>query len=319
MKNPVFFDLLCRASEVMRRKSEQHSDHIFVVDAIAKMVRSAALFLFEDIPHHRFKVIPESKLEFFREHLYLPFPVVALEDRATATLLADIDTTNRDANRGSSVQRRFIDVFPLSLDLLEEDAFNDAPEILQAMREHSARFPPRTVMISFGFVGYKEIRSSDFLVDGRLSAAFVYSAHTDELSRFSYDSSEDFHRKVLRNVGQSLQWLFILDDPDTFILESSPVSLEKRKFHPDHIPRGTERSTYSLLRPREIRARLGLADPKSSGHAKPVPHERRRHMRRLMSERFTHQKGKLIPVQSCWVGPSEAQVGKRRYRVILDH
>ena len=70
---------------------------------------------------------------------------------------------------------------------------------------------------------------------------------------------------ALRNAASALQEIMLLNDPETFILESTPLSAvnpKPVKLKPGQIrrvPRTHERPTYTVLRPHEIRERMKLA------------------------------------------------------------
>ena len=95
---------------------------------------------------------------------------------------------------------------------------------------------------------------------------------------------------ALRNASAALQEVMLLNNPETFILESTPLSALNRKLpklkpgQVRRIPRGHERPTYTILKPHEIRERMGL--PMPVGKRAVQPHERRSHLRTLRSEFF---------------------------------
>jgi hypothetical protein len=129
---------------------------------------------------------------------------------------------------------------------------------------------------------------------------------------------------ALKNAAAALQEVMLLNDPETFILESTPLSAINPKpvrLKPGQIrriPRTHERPTYTILKPHEIRERMKLPTP--VGKRAVAPHERRSHLRTLRSEFFRPaNRGKQILIPASWIGPSESLVGNRRYRVILDH
>ena len=106
-----------------------------------------------------------------------------------------------------------------------------------------------------------------------------------------------------------------INDSSKFIVESSP---KKLRANPKKIPRAHERPQYIVLTPNEIKTRY--IRPKSSGNGTPLKlgHDRRGHYRTYQSERYKAAKGKRQWIDATWVGPTEATVGKRTYRVLLD-
>jgi hypothetical protein len=75
---------------------------------------------------------------------------------------------------------------------------------------------------------------------------------------------------------------------------------------------------FTFLQPVDIRRKLGLEHPgQDRTRNSPVPHERRRHLRRLRKE-SGYKEDRVVPVKACWIGASENMVKGRRYRVRLD-
>jgi hypothetical protein len=72
---------------------------------------------------------------------------------------------------------------------------------------------------------------------------------------------------ALRNSASALQEVMLLNDPETFILESTPLSAEDRKplrLKPGQVRRTSrtnERPSYTILKPHEIRERMKLPMP----------------------------------------------------------
>lgn len=294
---------------------------------IERLVRQAALFWFDDSPDRiSFKHMSKDKFEWLCTNLYLPFPVTAIEDRATLTIFADPDAADRDLLRGCGVERAFVDVLPCGSKNTDVRAYVDPPEVV-----HSVNVGERGLAISLGWVRMEMISKEAFDVAGSVSVSVVLDDEKVQDVVLQDQNDPRFRAmqaSIIRNVGSTMQWLVVLDDPDHFILEDRPLSADRPNPFPkrkawtnweNRIRRAHERPVYTVLRPRDIRHRMGLPEPTAGSHASPMPHERRAHTRRLMSERFTKQKGKTIPVKSSWVGAYENVVGGRRYRVIIDH
>ena len=121
--------------------------------------------------------------------------------------------------------------------------------------------------------------------------------------------------------------MFYFNSPNRFIVEECPIKAmarwkkrkerDRRKNKPvSRIRRRSDRPVYTLLRPKEIRAKLGLPPLESGGPRQP--HERRRHYRTYRDERYVNMRDRTVIIPACWCGPSEACVGNRRYRILLD-
>jgi hypothetical protein len=134
---------------------------------------------------------------------------------------------------------------------------------------------------------------------------------------------------VLGNVNTSLQEVFYFNSPDRFIVEECPIKAmqrwkkrkqrERRKHKGKRrvqVRREHERPVYTLLKPKEIRVKLGLPALAAGGPRRP--HERRRHYRTYRDERYVKMRNKTVVIPASWVGPSEATIGNRRYRILLD-
>lgn len=111
----------------------------------------------------------------------------------------------------------------------------------------------------------------------------------------------------------------IINSPTHFIVEESQTTEKSKKTKKD-IERSDNKPKYIIMTPGEIRKRfIRSADNTDPESTNPVAsHERRGHYRRLQSERFTNARGRIIWIASTWVGPSEAVIGKTRYKVLLD-
>jgi len=106
-----------------------------------------------------------------------------------------------------------------------------------------------------------------------------------------------------------LEYIYELNTLDRFIVE---VTTKKKKRKGGKYTR----PEYILLRPGEIRKKLGIKD--HQGGTKRV-HERRAHLRKYPDdkERFPNAHGKVVQIPAVWVGQSEGTSGNKHYKVIL--
>ena len=104
-----------------------------------------------------------------------------------------------------------------------------------------------------------------------------------------------------------------LNTVDRFIVKSTSVKTSKTKDY----PRFRQQPQYIILKPNEIREKLNLKS--EEGTTKRV-HERRGHVRTYPDDKVKYPKahGKHVWIKASWVGVSEATVGDRHYKVILD-
>lgn len=110
-----------------------------------------------------------------------------------------------------------------------------------------------------------------------------------------------------------------LNTIDRFVLEIKPKKPSKKSLKPGAIPKLADRPEYCLLTPKEIRKYLGT-HAEDTGRVQSV-HERRGHIRTYPDdkERFPNAHGKSIWIDAVWIGESEAIVGNKKYKVILDN
>lgn len=121
----------------------------------------------------------------------------------------------------------------------------------------------------------------------------------------------------MQNAVAALEEVMWFNTPDRFVVERSPdATLKKGKGPP--IPRSQHRPRYILLRPGEIREKLGLGEEPVHDRKSPTPHTRRRHYRTLRSDRYVNKQGTKLLIPATWIGPSEGEFKGRRYRVCLE-
>lgn len=305
----MIFDSLCRISERQTVPPE-----------LRKAVEQARAFRFEFNPHEALpKQYDAEDLSWLMENLYLPFPCIAVEDRASCVVFWDRTEEGQPPLRGAGHERHFIECCDFGKDPVE--AFYDgAPEQREMLNHGCCAVSMGRISLDTHFTHPNQFRvagGTDFtLVMQGDEIVFVSSMPSAEIGEIA--------TAALRNAASGLQEVMLLNDPETFILESTPLSAINRKpvrLKPGQvrrIARTNERSTYTVLKPHEIRERMKL--PMPNGKRAVTPHERRSHLRTLRSEFFRPaNRGRQILIPASWIGPSESVVGNRRYRVVLDH
>jgi len=253
------------------------------------------------------------------DHFFLPFPQVAIEDRATCTFFFD----SKEKQMGLAEPRAFIEVLNLA-GSPDPESFADAgsnivdPEFRQIAKQdglHQLAFGRLfSMQLPEGKTDYTISASVDRLaiINGR--GEIVTSVSSPELQ--ASPEGGRACRAIIGNIASAIEEFLLLNNsPEYFIFETAPA--RPRKTKPGRITRSPDRPRFVPLKPDEIRKVMGIREePGQKG--KRRPHERRRHWRVLKSERFTKKRGQRILVEACWVGPSEAVVGMKRYRVRLD-
>jgi len=179
-------------------------------------------------------------------------------------------------------------------------------------------------LLNLGIIMAFEPQSNRITIHGTLGDLFSFIINPkkkeiiDQTSISETDDSEracGMRRIAFRNWIAAIEELLMLNQPERFILETSPV---KQRKNPKKILRSQDRPIYTILRPAEIRERMKLDTVIVHDRASPRGHERRAYYKTLRSERFVKARGRRLFIPATWVGPSENIHGHRRYRVLLD-
>lgn len=286
--------------DAFARIAEKH-----IGGSVLKDLEASRLFVFPgrgdtDLP----KSYSEDQRMWLHENFFLPFRIVCVEDEESCVLLKDPE----EGARGAAVDRAFVDCIPIG----------DVPGVSDDLKDDGELY-----QINFGTAAYHLVGegTSDlsWMIEGGIRASLyatrkrvVYFASDDALAGF-------VTRKNLHNAGTALQEVMFLNTPDRFILEKSPTQPRRRKGRDKKpVSRSHERPVYTILKPHEIREQMGLPEESAAERTKPRPHERRAHTRTFRAERYKAKRGKTIIIPATWVGPSEAVVKGKRYRVLLD-
>ena len=280
-------------------------------------LEQTALFEFPFRAHEA--VTPGKFCQDDLDHFFLPFPRTAIEDKATCTFLFD----GTEKQVGLSQPRAFIDILSLAGGD-DPAAFNDKQSVLDPEMKQWAKQEGLhqialgrifSLQLPEGKIDYQASACVDriIIVNGRGEIQSDISVHELKVM----PGAQEFCQGIIGNAITSIEELMLINsDPEYFIFEKSPANPRKPKA--GRITRSPDRPRYIPLKPEAIRKVMGLNRSAADTGGGKRPHERRRHWRLLKSERFTHKQGQRVLVDACWVGPSEAIVGKTRYRVRLD-
>ncbi len=128
-------------------------------------------------------------------------------------------------------------------------------------------------------------------------------------NQFIYDVAETA-------AGHALAFLIAVQSPTNFIVEEKAISpLRGKALQRTKVRNLSAKPIYLSLSAEKIRTRYELTRPSGQRGG----HDRRAHLRRLTSNRYTFMQGQLVPVKACWVGPSSGKTPEgREYRVRLD-
>lgn len=297
----MLFDVFCKLAEIS-------GDRFLKCTA-----RNAALFDLPYIPHEILpKSVDEDQYDFLQENFFLPFPITAIEDKASLCILYDLVQDQQGLNE----ERGFVEFMCFGADLK-----NFRPESVPL-------FKPEGMSNAYGLIqGTVKMRATNDRrqeIQGGVLSARLFDSDTGELMdasdmvRGNQTSAEMLTASELRNAKTALEEVMYFNTPERFIVQVTPRVV--RPSNAPKIPRSHERPRYLLLRPHEIRERLGISDEQheKDKRASPNPHPRRKHYRTFRSDRYVKVQGKTITIPATWIGKSEGEVRGRKYKVMLD-
>ena len=124
-------------------------------------------------------------------------------------------------------------------------------------------------------------------------------------------------RHMLSNcIIPAIHGLLEINTIDRFVLEIKDT--KPRIYKDKYIPLIDQRPSYVILHPKEIRKYMKTEHEMTQERR---GHERRAHLRRYPDDpiKFPNAHGKIVKIPSIWVGSTEAVIGKKTYRVVLDY
>jgi len=315
----MLFDKLCGIAE-------KHMPNLLPI------LRDAKIIDFPYVPHEVLNDrLSQDEVDQLRDRFFLPFPVIAIEDKASCVVLWD----SVMKQEGCSEARYFVECLPYSL--RDPSAFDlsvegKAKEELHA-KLHSAASKVEgladAVVVVIGRLDRLQYATTEsFCWSGNVEVAIVANKEKILVSHNTLKNAagaagwDAVNEMSMRNASAAIHEVFMVNSPDRFILEKTTDGVRKaeRKKQGTVLRRSHERPTYTLLKPEQIREKLATAKPDYQEGLRPQfeGHERRRHFRTLRSDRFVHAQGKVLTIPATWVGPTEATSGKTHYRVCLE-
>jgi len=143
----------------------------------------------------------------------------------------------------------------------------------------------------------------------------------DHVSLLPPETAKLHDSATINNVKVAVEELAIMNNPDRFVVErEAPTLRRKGKRGRALIPRAHDRPLYTLLTPKQIWDKFDLeGDQRPTGQTDDRRVWRRRHWRRYRHERYTEER-RAQPqlIDATWVGPTEAELNGRRYKIRLD-
>jgi hypothetical protein len=164
-------------------------------------------------------------------------------------------------------------------------------------------------------LGYIDLNKSAELglIAGHVNKVYAHQAGGKLVEAPCEGMTNEF---FLSCIIPSIKGLVRLNCLDRFIMEIAPAN--KKEYGAKYIPTTVQRPTYILLYPHEIRKYM-RTEHETTG--KRAGHERRAHLRQYPDDitRFPKAHGRVVRIASTWIGSTEAVVGDKKYRVILDY
>lgn len=280
----------------------------------------AKVFMF-DRPAHTINLqYRKEEIELFA----LPFTITCIEDPATAMIFFD----SVENQIGFSSARGFLDIVPIFDDDNMNEYSRNTPEELQIIEKN------RSDLLQLGMTKDTLMIKEGFFINGVWSEKGLVSNYqliriiVCDKNKKLVDGLPDVNGSLLkatestsRNVMAAIEELLLVNSKKNFVLETTP---KNPKTSSKKIPRCHQRPMYSILDARTIRTKMGtLASHEKTlqeGRLRnsPVPHERRRHPRRLSADGGHFKEDRVIIIPACWIGESEKVVGNKIYKVRLD-
>ncbi len=297
------------------------------IPGLVKTVDQARLFHFPGRPHEFLpKEFDDDTIKFLSKQFILPFPCVCVEDTAGAVFLIDF----KKNIKGIDVLRAYIDIVPFHTPASEFGDINrkDEKQYNQLIKEHPEAQKDLFIITAGELEEVKFTSGKHFYSVGSLRRVIVAAAdehrakniilkdatHPNLGMVFDPRMLQQHLEASLKNAMTAVQELLYANTPNKFIMQSRPSKMLKKK--PGKLLRSNQRPMYTILKPNEIR-KLMKININSSGGTRGA-HDRRAHPRTFHSDFYKEMKGKTIMIPATWIGPSQATVGKRHYKVMLD-
>lgn len=287
---------------------------------LRSMLEAAHLFQFPYVAHEVLpKTFEDLEFDFQSKFFVLPFRVVAIEDRSSCVLLWD----DQSEQQGLDVKRWFIELAPLS-SVAAKSWNTDTESVRDSLPEDVRRRVESAWNFSFGWFRVNGTEHVDgrlrYRLEGGVNAYHMLNQDgvMDEGRAFQTVGGDTLGESFLRNAMAAVEEMMVFNRPDRFIVRETPDKL-RAKGGPK-IPRTHERPVYTLLHVHDVRQKLDLPLPTGDRAGGVFVGERRRHVRRYPDDpaRWPKMHGKAIVIPATWVGPSEARVGRRTFKIMLD-
>jgi len=300
---------------------EKYGHHFKKLD-LKEIAREAKLFYLPYIPHEITAQFNFKEMDW--DLFHLPYPITAIEDKTSLIILID----QKENQLGISDFRYVIDFSTYKYgkthehydyrykDNIDFQSSNFLDIIIQEKLESLTIGELRHEKVHFDSGKYElyggiyeaglSKQKKHFTMAVTLNTPIDMNQNTPEV---------EMAKNTSRNASCAIEELGCIYTSNKFILKTSPTAPQKKG---KKIPRSNSRPIFSILSPKEIRETMQIEHPQSDKKRNsPVPHERRRHFRRLRKE-SGYKEDKIIVVNATWIGTSEKTIGNKRYKVMLN-
>lgn len=314
-------------------------DHI--PEHLRRYLKQAKIFEFDMLPIDTLNNIDVSKIGKLAEGLVMPFPVVAIEDKAGVVIII----SDKDKLLDTNVDRTCI-----TYQMVIENSYrpNQSDDEFYERVGLGRLFETKK---EEDIVGSQMIYTGRFMVGWDndiykwaidMDKCDLYSAYIKmndgRENDFDFTNSDkmtyynqvrmlcmrDFHRGVITAYEELLP----LGDYDKVILREELILSEREKKRLPKYRKTHQRAKYTIVRPNEARRIMGLSEPQPKTEGGRIIKERRAHWRREHERTLHHPKfgdkvgtTKTIPktfIAAVWNGDDESTCGNKHYKVIYD-
>jgi|GEM_PF-2389651 len=296
---------------------------------LLQIMQKTRLFTIDAAPQDFLpKTYTAEQCEFYKENFFLPFRYTAIEDKASLIFLFDVEKHAR----GLKSPRKWVEFMPGQADMknFREGGTYENRDALGLVSEFFG--DRQMIFVTWGVISeVVPTPGKKTWVAGGIESLFFQDAQTGEilldhknlLQSFGRDTLVKISNSQLSNALTAIEEVMYFNDPSNFIVEEIPTQFERRarsKAAKTRVCRSHEIRKYTVLKPTQIRRKLRLPEPTQPGGVRRRPHERRTHLRTYSNDDklWPNVHGRTVVVKGSWVGPSEATVDGRRYRVMVD-
>lgn len=298
-------------------------------------VQRARLFQFDLMPTETMCGFSTDLIDGLSYDFFLPFPVVAVEDKVSCVIVADIEKESI----GLNVPRIFMEVAPLVnytkdgayklQSTATDDEITKDKERRDMLAKHMQEGTAYPHVVRYGFTHIEwSTEYKKWKAYSKLGGSFIIRKDgIYDMTKIPTLKMDDIVDDFCRACVTAYEELIHLSSPQKFIL----MTMNKSNDNKQHIKYklARERPLYTVLTPQQIRKIIKKDEPipEHDKQGRVIlerrAHIRREHTRTLKNEKFKDKIGQVINVKrafvpAIWRGEYEHEDSINRYRVLLD-